>query len=218
MRKISLLWLLLAAISGGVLFHTSQQVNDGRQRLAVINEDIHKEDETIRVLQAEWSYLNQPDRLEKLSKQYLHLAPLNGRQFAKLDTIGNKPVEAPAPVATPEKTPVAEATPEPRAEETAKAEETKVEETPAVAEAAAVAKAEETKAEEPKPAPKPVVAVAPPKPTPAHVKRVPIKTTSAFITGLHKPAAAQKTPKPVATASEQPGRNFGDVMKSLGVH
>jgi hypothetical protein len=207
MRKISLLWLVLAAICGGVLFHTSQQVNDGRQRLAVISDDIRKEDETIRVLQAEWSYLNQPDRLEKLSKQYLNLAPLNGRQFAKLETFPDRPPEAPA--AKVEPTPVAEATPEVKTEE-AKTEEAAQETTPAVAEAAPAPKAEGAK-----PAPKAIVAVAPSKP--AQPKRVPIRTTGAFITGLHRPPAP-KHPPPVATASEQPpGRNFGDVMKSLGV-
>jgi hypothetical protein len=92
---MTLLWLFLAALSGGVLYHTSQQVTDGRQKLATINDDLRKEDETIRVLQAEWGYLNQPDRLEKLSKQYLDLAPLKGKQFAKLGDIPEQP-DAPA--------------------------------------------------------------------------------------------------------------------------
>jgi hypothetical protein len=92
---MTFLWLFLAAVCGAVLFHTSQQVTDGRNRLATLNEDVRKEDETIRVLQAEWSYLNQPDRLEKLSKEYLDLAPLKGRQFTKLSDIPDR-AEAPA--------------------------------------------------------------------------------------------------------------------------
>lgn len=94
MRRMTLLWLFLAALSGGTLYHTSQQVTDGHARLATINDDIRKENETIRVLQAEWSYLNQPDRLEKLSRQYLHLQPLQGRQFAKLGDIPAQPATA----------------------------------------------------------------------------------------------------------------------------
>lgn len=114
MRRMTLLWLMLAAVCGGVLFHTSQQVNDGRTKLTSINDDIRKEDETIRVLQAEWSYLNQPDRLEKLAKQYLTLAPLKGRQFAKLADIADQPapVETPA-VAAAEPAPVTEAAEKP---------------------------------------------------------------------------------------------------------
>jgi hypothetical protein len=125
MRRMTFIWLILAALSGGVLYHTSQQVTDGRQKLATINDDIRKEDETIRVLQAEWSYLNQPDRLEKLSKQYLDLAPLQGKQFAKLSDIPEQtaaPVAdaaaAPAPAAetSPEKAPAVAATPPVKAE------------------------------------------------------------------------------------------------------
>ncbi len=99
MRRMTILWLFLAALTGGILYHTSQQVTDGRQRLAVINDDIRKEDETIRVLQAEWSYLNQPDRLERLSKQYLDLAPLKGKQFAKLADVPEQPAAPPAAAA-----------------------------------------------------------------------------------------------------------------------
>lgn len=87
MRKTALLWLVLAVIAGGTLFHTSQRVTEGRAELDKITQSLRKEDESLRVLQAEWSYLNQPDRLEKLARKYLHLAPLKGSQFAKADEI-----------------------------------------------------------------------------------------------------------------------------------
>jgi hypothetical protein len=90
MRSSTLLWLFLAAICGGVLFYTTQRVTDGRARLAILDEDIRKETETIRVLKAEWSYLNQPERLEKLAREYLDLAPLKGRQFAKVSELGER--------------------------------------------------------------------------------------------------------------------------------
>ena len=93
MRKTTFLWLFLAALCGGMLFHTSQQVTDGRTKLASIEAATQKEDESLRVLQAEWSYLNQPDRLEKLTKQYLELGPLKGKQFAKVADLEAKPVE-----------------------------------------------------------------------------------------------------------------------------
>ena len=87
MRKTAVLWLVLAAIAGGVLFHTSQRVTDGRAELDKIAQSLRKEDESLRVLQAEWSYLNQPDRLEKLAKKYFRLVPLKGSQFAKPDDL-----------------------------------------------------------------------------------------------------------------------------------
>ena len=56
----------------------------GRARLAEIDREIGKEENALRLLQTEWSYLNQPDRLDKLARQYLNLVPQKGRQFATL--------------------------------------------------------------------------------------------------------------------------------------
>lgn len=87
MRKSTLLWLVLAAFCGTVLFHTSQKVHDEREKIATLNASISKEEESLRVLSAEWSYLNQPARLEKLAKTYLNIAPLKGSQFIKVEDI-----------------------------------------------------------------------------------------------------------------------------------
>lgn len=104
MRKAMLFWLGAAAFCGVVLFYTSQQVTDGRARLAAMERELLREEESIRVLQAEWSYLNQPDRLEKLSAQYLQLEPLKGRQFATMAELAVTPAPeevAPVPASSP---------------------------------------------------------------------------------------------------------------------
>lgn len=93
MRKSTLLWLGMAAVCSVILFSTSQKVIDGEAKLAELKRETMREEESLRVLQAEWSYLNQPDRLEKLARQYLHLQPLTGRQFATMDTIPMRPIE-----------------------------------------------------------------------------------------------------------------------------
>lgn len=86
--KWPLLWLFLAFACGTVLFHTSQRVTDGRARLDALAADTGKEQESIRVLNAEWSYLNQPARLEKLAREHLALAPMKGRQFVSAAALG----------------------------------------------------------------------------------------------------------------------------------
>jgi len=91
MTKMACLWFALCIVVGGFLFQTTQRVNDGRQRLAALTQSIQTEEESLRVLQAEWSYLNQPDRLEKLSREYLRLSPMKGRQFARTDSIPLRP-------------------------------------------------------------------------------------------------------------------------------
>ncbi len=103
MRKSTFLWLVLAAFCGTALFHTSQKVHDERNRLAALNTSIAHEKESIRVLNAEWSYLNNPQRLETLAKTYLHMEPLTGTQFIKVEDIPLRSAAPPAPTITAEK-------------------------------------------------------------------------------------------------------------------
>lgn len=84
MHRTALLWLILAAFCGIALFHTSQKVNDGREHLVLLEQNTLKEKEDLRVLQAEWSYLNKPERLEKLARQHLGLQPMKNKQFIAL--------------------------------------------------------------------------------------------------------------------------------------
>lgn len=98
MRKSTFLWLTLAAVASATLFHTSQEVTDGRARLAQINKETQQEEESLRVLQAEWSYLNQPERLEKLVRQFMTgLEPQKGRQFMRLSELKDRLIEPAAP-------------------------------------------------------------------------------------------------------------------------
>lgn len=48
---------------------------------------IEGEQEAIRVLQAEWTFLISPDRLEEISQEYLHLQAVDGRQYVALNTV-----------------------------------------------------------------------------------------------------------------------------------
>jgi hypothetical protein len=84
MMKISFIavWLLLAAGAVAAMFHITFEVEKLEARLHDTNRQIVREQETIHVLQAEWSYLNRPQRLESLSKELLpNLAPVASAQF-----------------------------------------------------------------------------------------------------------------------------------------
>jgi hypothetical protein len=67
--------LLLALLSGGALFWVSQQVQQGEREQRRLQHIIAQEGEAIRVLNAEWDYLNRPDRLEALATEYLRMEP-----------------------------------------------------------------------------------------------------------------------------------------------
>jgi cell division protein FtsL len=71
----SFIFFGLAALSGVVLLHTSQNVQHAEGRVAELEKSINMEQERIRMLKAEWAHLNRPERLEKLAQEFLDLAP-----------------------------------------------------------------------------------------------------------------------------------------------
>ncbi len=67
--------LFIAGLSGGMLLHTSHNVELAEEDLRELKNALQREQDEIRVLHAEWAYLNRPDRLEILAGQYLDLLP-----------------------------------------------------------------------------------------------------------------------------------------------
>ena len=72
-RLSTILSLGLAVGAGFVLFQTSQNVQQAEGRLNKIQTALAKEQDALRVLEAEWDYLNRPDRLEELARDYLKM-------------------------------------------------------------------------------------------------------------------------------------------------
>ena len=72
--RISTLCIVgLAALSGAALFWTSQKVQTAENELRYLKRAVVNEEKTIRVLQAEWDYLNRPDRIESLAGEVLDM-------------------------------------------------------------------------------------------------------------------------------------------------
>ncbi len=70
--KVSVLLSIAAAVfAGALLFMTSQKVQQQEDRLAALRNASRQEVAHIRVLRAEWDYLNRPDRLEKLVSDHM---------------------------------------------------------------------------------------------------------------------------------------------------
>lgn len=69
-------WLTLggAVAAGALLFWTSQSVQQSENRLRELRQAVMSEQQAIRVLRAEWDYLNRPDRLEFLAAEHLGLS------------------------------------------------------------------------------------------------------------------------------------------------
>jgi len=109
--KSALFWGGLIAAAGFVLFETSYEVQELEEKLGSLNRKIMVEQEAIQVLKAEWSFLNDPTRLETLSREHLALQPTEARQFVAMNIVPMRhsptvaPEEAPLPPMVRNQTP-----------------------------------------------------------------------------------------------------------------
>ncbi|MFV9874919.1 MAG: hypothetical protein AB8U25_00825 [Rickettsiales endosymbiont of Dermacentor nuttalli] len=87
MIRFTLAFIIIIILSGSVLglFYIKYQVQNLNKDLNELNKQYAEEQESIRVLKAEWSYLNQPERLKELSKKYLKLEKMKLAQIRKFD-------------------------------------------------------------------------------------------------------------------------------------
>jgi hypothetical protein len=105
-RPTSLILMVLAATAGGALFQVAFEVSELDDELALLNRDIRTDRDAIHVLRAEWSFLNQPERLEELTRRHLDLLPVTGAQIAGTGAVPVLPQDI-AGVITPAAIPVA---------------------------------------------------------------------------------------------------------------
>jgi len=82
MQRSTSIFFILALVGGFVLFKVKYEVVEIEQKLAEAEQQIAREKETIHILKAEWSHLNEPQRLQKLAEKYLDIAPMKTEQIA----------------------------------------------------------------------------------------------------------------------------------------
>lgn len=89
MRTTSLVILLVTVAVGIGLFMVKYRVQDLEDQLVALNRGIARDRESIRVLRAEWSHLNEPARIRSLADRYLGMGPVpvkNVASRAEIDT------------------------------------------------------------------------------------------------------------------------------------
>lgn len=87
MRAATFLWAFLAAISGAGLFLLKYQVQAEERHLRELRKDIAGAEQSIHVLKAEWSYLNDPLRLREQAERHLAMRPMRANQMVTIDSI-----------------------------------------------------------------------------------------------------------------------------------
>ncbi|HEX6442805.1 MAG TPA: hypothetical protein VF007_11505 [Stellaceae bacterium] len=99
-RLGALFWLALVVAAGFVTFKVKYAVQDLEDELNRVKKQTIAEQQEIRVLSAEWTYLTQPERLAELNRRFLQLGPIGPKQLQqKIEDIPLRPlpVSPPAP-------------------------------------------------------------------------------------------------------------------------
>jgi len=96
-RIASLFWLALVALSGFATFKVKYTVQDIEEELNKARKQTIAEQQEIHVLRAEWTALNQPERLAELNRRVLSLAAITPKQLQhRIEDIPLRPMPEPA--------------------------------------------------------------------------------------------------------------------------
>lgn len=85
--KSALLGLLVSGCIAVGLFQLKHKVTEQERELAKIHTKIYTTQEAMHILQAEWSYLNEPGRLQKLAEKHLKLMPSEAVQLVRYENL-----------------------------------------------------------------------------------------------------------------------------------
>lgn len=70
-----------------VIYEVKYEARALDERIVLLHKEIEQERDTLAVARAEWSLLNRPERIERLAKKYLRLAPARPQQLVVLDEV-----------------------------------------------------------------------------------------------------------------------------------
>jgi hypothetical protein len=69
------------------LYMVKYKVQTVKVQVTAAQKQLVEDRKNLRVLEAEWTYLNRPERLEALSQKYLDVKPIHGQQLAEYSSI-----------------------------------------------------------------------------------------------------------------------------------
>lgn len=75
------------AIAAYALYMVKFSVQNLHREVVVAQRNLAQEKEALHLLNAEWAYLNRPERLRRLSDTHLNLVPLDSRRMQNMDLL-----------------------------------------------------------------------------------------------------------------------------------
>ncbi len=92
-RSATILGLLVGTLMAVFVFAIKYDVQDLEAEYEALNRSIERDRQAIHVLKAEWSYLNEPQRLRELAKLHLGASNLTSEQMGRLQLIPMRATE-----------------------------------------------------------------------------------------------------------------------------
>lgn len=108
-RNVIILGVLAIGLCIFGMFQVKYKVYNLKRDLKTIDRQLVADKDAIRVLKAEWSYLNKPERIEKLAERYLKLGNIQVAQIysgKQVDNLYLASTGAPTDVASSASKPV----------------------------------------------------------------------------------------------------------------
>ena len=87
-RTTSIFLICLVTLGLGIgTYVVEQMILEREQKITALNAKIKEEQDRITVLEADWSYLTRPSRIQSLSKEMLSFAPIEPQRILTLDML-----------------------------------------------------------------------------------------------------------------------------------
>jgi len=86
-RFVFFCWVIAGSVTALTLFQIKQEVYTLEQEIAEVQGEVLRDQEAVHVLQAEWSYLNDPARIATLAERHLGLAPIPAERIVGFEDL-----------------------------------------------------------------------------------------------------------------------------------
>jgi cell division protein FtsL len=91
MRLLNLVVIAALVLAAAYVYKIKFDSTLQAERVAKLRQEIRRENDATAALRAEWSTLDNPDRIQALAKRHLDLKPVDATQFDSLDRLPERP-------------------------------------------------------------------------------------------------------------------------------
>ena len=89
LRIFALVYMACFAAASMGLYLVKYSVQNIQHDVAALKDNVNREKESLHLLNAEWAYLNRPERLHRHADRHLDLVPLDSRRIEEVSFLPN---------------------------------------------------------------------------------------------------------------------------------